>query len=157
MKILLPMDDSKYSEEALRTVLTQFEKRGAQVRVLHVIEPVTAFVTAGFVPEFANSHVAIEEDRRKQAKALVALAAQKLRKAGFKATEEIETGDAKTVIIDHAAHWDADLIVLGSHGLKGLSRFLMGSVSDAVIRHAGCSVQVVRPRGSRKVARAHKS
>jgi nucleotide-binding universal stress UspA family protein len=50
------------------------------------------------------------------------------------------------VILDDAEKWPADLIVLGSHGLKGLNRFLLGSVSDAVSRHAACSVQVVRVR-----------
>jgi len=40
------------------------------------------------------------------------------------------------MIIDSAEQWHADLIVLGSHGRKGLDRFLMGSVSDAVTRHS---------------------
>jgi nucleotide-binding universal stress UspA family protein len=48
------------------------------------------------------------------------------------------------VILDTAAKWHADLIVIGSHGRKGLDRFLLGSVSEAVARHAPCSVQIVR-------------
>jgi nucleotide-binding universal stress UspA family protein len=108
------------------------------------------------VPEFTATTVVMERERRKQAKTLVANAAAKLRKAGFKAAEAVDDGDAKTVILDHAKKWHADLIVLGSHGLKGLGRFLMGSVSDAVIRHANCSVFVVRPRGAAKSARARR-
>jgi nucleotide-binding universal stress UspA family protein len=57
---------------------------------------------------------------------------------------DIEWGDPKSKIIDAAAAWPADLIVLGSHGRTGLDRFLMGSVSDAVMRHAHCSVELVR-------------
>jgi nucleotide-binding universal stress UspA family protein len=51
-------------------------------------------------------------------------------------------------IIDHAAEWHADLIVAGSHGWEGLNRFLLGSVSESVVRHAPCSVEVVRTRSA---------
>jgi nucleotide-binding universal stress UspA family protein len=144
MKILLPMDESPYSQAALRVIVSQFNKRGAHVRVLHVVEPVAVYVTAGIVPEFVESHPEVERERREQGKALVARTAKKLRQAGFAASEGVEFGDAKAVILDQAKKWNADLIVMGSHGLKGLGRFLMGSVSDAVIRHAACSVQIVR-------------
>lgn len=45
----------------------------------------------------------------------------------------------------HLRTWNADLIMLGSHGKRGLDRFLLGSVSEAVSRHAPCSVEIVRP------------
>jgi nucleotide-binding universal stress UspA family protein len=156
MKILLPIDDSPYSQEALRVLVAQFQKRGSQVRVLHVVEPVTAYITAGLVPELVESTVSIEQQRRKQAKTLLAHAVAKLCRAGWQASEALDRGDTKTVILDHAEKWNADLILLGSHGLKGLGRFLMGSVSDAVIRHADCSVLVVRSRRAAKSARRRK-
>ena len=83
---------------------------------------------------------------------LVDRAAGKLRRAGFKAAGVVEKGDAKSVIVDYAGKWGADLIVVGSHGLTGLKRVLMGSVSAAVMRDAKCSVQVVRmpPKRARR-------
>jgi nucleotide-binding universal stress UspA family protein len=48
------------------------------------------------------------------------------------------------LILKEAADWGADLIVLGSHGRRGFSRFLLGSVSEAVASHAPCSVEVIR-------------
>jgi nucleotide-binding universal stress UspA family protein len=156
MRILLPIDDSPYSQEALRLLLTQFQKRGTQVRVLHVVEPVTAYFTAGMVPELVETTVSIERQRRNQAKTLLAQVVAKLRRAGWQASEALDLGDTKTVILDHADKWNANLILLGSHGLKGLGRFLMGRVSDAVIRHADCSVLVVRPRRAAKSARRRK-
>jgi nucleotide-binding universal stress UspA family protein len=69
----------------------------------------------------------------------------------------VEQGDTKSRIVDYAANWHADLIVLGSHGWKGLGRFLMGSVSEAVTRHARCSVEVVRCRSTVKPARRRSS
>jgi nucleotide-binding universal stress UspA family protein len=76
--------------------------------------------------------------------------AGRLRVAGFNAASEVRsTGDARLAILDAAAAWPADLIVLGSHGRSGLDRFLLGSVSEGVVRHATCSVQVVRrPRAA---------
>jgi nucleotide-binding universal stress UspA family protein len=144
MRILLPVDDSPYSQEAVRSLVAEFQTRGAEVRVLHVIEPVRAYVTAGMVPEIVIDNVQIEAERLKQSTALVASTAQKLRNAGFATTEAVERGDPKSVILENAEKWPADLIILGCHGLKGMSRFLMGSVSDAVARHAACSVHVAR-------------
>ncbi len=124
---------------------------------MHVVEPVTAYISAGMVPHFVPYVAEVEEDRKKQAKTLVYCAARELRKAGFKASEAVEAGDPKARIIDRAAEWKADLIIVGSHGWKGLNRFLMGSVSDAVVRHAECSVEVVRiptrPRRSKRSGR----
>jgi len=62
----------------------------------------------------------------------------------MKVTSAVAQGDPKSLIIDAAEEWHADLIVLGSHGRNSLDRFLMGSVSDAIVRHAHCSVEVVR-------------
>jgi nucleotide-binding universal stress UspA family protein len=157
MRILLAIDESHFSEEALRTVLAQMRTRGAEVRVLNVIDPVSGYVSADLFPHLVAHTARIEEDRQKQAKELVRGAARKLRKAGFKASEIVDIGDPKTKIVEHARKWRADLVVLGSHGLKGLDRFLMGSVSEAVSHHADCSVEIVRGRKARKRVNARES
>jgi nucleotide-binding universal stress UspA family protein len=46
--------------------------------------------------------------------------------------------------LSEAAEWEADLIVVGSHGRRGVNRFLLGSVSEAVALHANCSVEIIR-------------
>ena len=73
-------------------------------------------------------------------------------------TTAVELGSPKSKIIDTAAEWHADLIVLGSHGRTGLDRFLLGSLPDSVLRHAHCSVELVRlPRpaeGSKRISRS---
>jgi nucleotide-binding universal stress UspA family protein len=53
-------------------------------------------------------------------------------------------GDPKSQIIDAAKEWRADMIIMGSHGWSGLNRFLMGSVSEGVVRHSHCSVEIIR-------------
>jgi len=72
-----------------------------------------------------------------------------LRGAGFKAETAVEVGDVRERILDSASEWRADLIVLGSHGKRGLQRFLLGSVAEFVARHARCSVHIIRtPAGN---------
>ena len=144
MKILLPIDRSNFSEEALKTVVSLVRPKRHQVHVLHVIEHGSVYLSADIVPHRVKETVQMKRDEQAEARALVDRAATKLRRAGLAATGIVESGDAKSVILDYAGKWGADLIVIGSHGLKGLSRVLMGSVSDAVVQKARCSVQVVR-------------
>jgi nucleotide-binding universal stress UspA family protein len=59
-------------------------------------------------------------------------------------TTEVAPGDAASLLLDTARDHKADLLVVGSHGSTGLDRFLLGSVSEKVLRHAGCSVLIVR-------------
>ncbi len=84
------------------------------------------------------------ESETQRAQDLVKNAAERLRSAGFDASTSVREGDPKMVILDCATEWRADLIVVGSHGRKGVTRFLLGSVSEAVARHAYCSVEIVR-------------
>jgi universal stress protein A len=146
MRILLPLDLSRFSQEALRVLAAQVRPGENEVRVLHVIEPIGTLVSAAMVPRIAAQTAQIEREREKEAHQLVERAAATLRKGGLKARGVVERGDPKAKIVAQAQKWNADLIVMGSHGLRGLSHFLMGSVSETVLRHAPCSVQVVRLR-----------
>jgi nucleotide-binding universal stress UspA family protein len=154
MKILLAIEESHYSREAIRILQQQFRIENAEIRVLSVVEPISVYISADMLPHFTPQAEAIEEDRRKQAMDLVSQVAKELRGAGFQATESIDLGDAKTKIIENATDWQADLIVMGSHGWKGLNRFLLGSVSDAVARHAPCSVEIVRLKPAPAITKA---
>ena len=144
MKILLAMDDSKFSEAALRMMLSRYRHEETEVRVLHVVEPIALamppLMAEGYAPELDE----VRKEQLKLARELVAKAAEKLHAAGFQADTAIYEGNARTGIIDLAAEWHADLIVVGSHGRKGLDRFLLGTVSEYVARHALCSVEIVR-------------
>jgi nucleotide-binding universal stress UspA family protein len=58
----------------------------------------------------------------------------------------VRRGDPRSVILEEAKEWDADLIVVGSHGYTGIKRLLLGSVAQSVVSHAPCSVEVVRQK-----------
>jgi nucleotide-binding universal stress UspA family protein len=142
MKILLAIDGSKFSEAATQAVIAQAKPQDTEVRVLHVIDALT-----NQLPEMTCYYPGIEHARdaqRKPAEALVAKTAKLLRSKGLQVTTTVELGSPKSKILDTAADWHADLIVLGSHGRTGLDRFLMGSLPDSVLRHAHCSVELVR-------------
>jgi nucleotide-binding universal stress UspA family protein len=150
MKILLGVDDSRCSQEAVRTVIEEFRPRGTEVHVVHAIEPISAYFSAEYFPHFVSKIEGVEKDRLEEAGALVKKVCAEIRKAGFRTSQVIVRGDARAVLLDSAAAWKPDLIVVGSHGLKGLNLLLMGSVSEAVVRNAPCSVQVVRVQQQRE-------
>jgi nucleotide-binding universal stress UspA family protein len=86
---------------------------------------------------------------QKQARNTVDRAIQKLKPKLHKTISldaGLVPGSPRSAILDEAERWGADLIVLGSHGYRGWQRFLLGSVSQAVVSHAKCSVEVVRCR-----------
>jgi nucleotide-binding universal stress UspA family protein len=140
MKVLLAIDDSKYSEAATQALIAQAKPRETEVRVLHVIESFVFLYEGGYVVDWKP----VIEEFRKKGETLLTQTAQVLRTAGFQVATAMEEGSPKSVIVDFAAKWPADLVVMGSHGSNVLERFFLGSVSEAVMRHAPCSVQIVR-------------
>lgn len=147
MKVLLAVDGSSFSDRATRLVVDQFRPEATEARVLHVDEwprdlPASLAFAEG--PGAAAAIVAAHDLRRANAAALVERAVDQLKHAGFRTTSAVVQGDARQNILDQATVWEADLIVLGSHGRTGVTRVLLGSVSDSVSRHAPCSVAIVR-------------
>jgi nucleotide-binding universal stress UspA family protein len=143
MKILIAIDGSDFSQAALKSVIERPWPPKTEAKVMHVVEPPSLLMgreMGGYDPEFEMVWKALRE----QAKELVEKAAEKLREAKFHVSTELVEGDPKSQIIDAANQWHADMIVLGSHGRTGLGRFLMGSVSQDVVRHAHCSVEIIR-------------
>jgi nucleotide-binding universal stress UspA family protein len=148
MKILLAIDDSPCSRMAIDWVLRELRPERSDVTVLHVDEwPKGMPNELAFAQgrEAAETVLEAHHAQRLRVDALVSDAKHRLEAAHFAVATEIRGGDARREILDCAAGWHADLIVLGSHGRHGLERLLLGSVSESVVRHASCSVSVVRP------------
>ena len=140
MNILVAVDDSQFTPDVLKAVISQFRPENTQVRVVHVLQPITTMpppqMDARYAPEL--------EAQKERGRKLVEDCGNELRKAGFSVTVHLEVGDVRERIIDSAEEWPADLIVVGSHGRDTLMRFLLGSVAESVARHANCSVEIVR-------------
>jgi len=140
MKILIGLDDSKFSGDVIRSVVGQFRTENTEVLVIHVLQPVEPVAP----PEMAQGYAPELEDQKEPAHALVDRAAGELRAAGFKTHTAVEVGDVRESILDAAAKWDADLLVVGSHGHRGIQSLLLGSVAESFARGAKCSVEIVR-------------
>jgi nucleotide-binding universal stress UspA family protein len=150
MKILLAVDGSEFSEAASQALISQMHREGAEVLVLRIVEPIIFAIPPQMSAGYAPEQVEIIQEERRHAQESVKQTSQALRAAGFNVTSRVVEAEARNGILDIAAEWHADLIVLGSHGRKGLQRFLLGSVAEYVARHADCSVEIVR------VPRKHK-
>jgi nucleotide-binding universal stress UspA family protein len=145
LKILLAIDDSRFSEAAVQMVASQCRPESTEVRVLHILEPITAlFPAMNYQPLDSPTWDRLQKESSARGHDLVAKATERLRAAGFHADAMVREGITRPDIVDIAAEWGADLIMLGAHGRRGLERLLLGSVSDFVARHAKCSVEIVR-------------
>ena len=146
MRILVAVDGSAYSDAVLDEVSQRPWPSGSEILVMNAFElPLAATPEVwSLPPDYFDK---LERAVHTGASSIVAAAVEKL-------TSELGPavvvkgksipGSPKRVIVDEAEGWKADLIMLGSHGYPAWERLLLGSVSQAVVSHAKCSVEVVR-------------
>lgn len=137
--ILVPVDGSQGSQKALELAVEQARKFGAKVFVLFVVESPGRFFSPGY------SYADLIESTRKWGNEVVAQVSEQLHRAGLKAFDAyVEDGLPAQVILQRAKDWEADLIVMGTHGRRGLDRLLLGSVAEEVVRCSPIPVLTVR-------------
>ena len=142
MRILLATDGSKDSQAA-----------AAYLKLLP-LPPSTAvrIVTVAPLPVFAADVTAVSELKGAvidRAREVVDRARIGLAERGFVIETDVALGDPRVEIVRQAEEWKADLVVVGARGLGTVKRLLLGSISDAVARHAPCPVLVVKGRRRR--------
>lgn len=151
MRILLAIDGSPHSQVAVDEVARRPWPSTSTIRIISVIQPYTPPAT-----EFVLAGETLEDMRQQQAasaKEITTHAGEALKASGLSTETAVREGDPRSSIVDEADEWNADLIVVGSHGRTGLTRWLLGSVAQAIVGHASCSVEVVRQRESRRAPR----
>lgn len=153
-KILVPYDGSKYAENALdKAIHVAKLTRDSEVVILTVIEEVNA-PTAVFDTKIRNYKTGepttlssylrdLQKDMRYKMMNRLDLLRQRYRNS-VKIKTLVSVGRPEVKIIEYANNQHADLIVMGSRGLTGISRFLMGSVSRTVSEKVKCTVMIVR-------------
>lgn len=144
MKILLAIDGSPCSDAAVEEVARRPWPDGSSVMVLTALEPPVPPTPHAWAlpPSYFDD---LQAARRKQGQNIVDDATQKLKSNKTVSVDAVLVpGSPRPVIVDEAESWGADLIVLGSHGYSAWKRLLLGSVSQAVVSHAKCSIEVVR-------------
>lgn len=144
LRILLATDGSECSKAAARSIAERPWPSGTAFRILSIVEPSAPLLpTPYFNPEKMEELRGKDMQRAQEA---VASAEGILCGAGLKATSTVAVPVAtpKELILSEAAEWATDLIVVGSHGRRGIDRLVLGSVSEAVALHAKCSVEIIR-------------
>ena len=150
LKVLLAVDGSEGSRHATEAIAARPWPSGTEIRVFSVVELGMSALQGAFeIPTFDTAH--LESQRAaamKRTEEAIDSALKILEAAGLTTSESISVlaASPKELILQEAAEWPADWIVLGSHGSSGLSRFLIGSTSETVATHATCSVEVVRQK-----------
>jgi nucleotide-binding universal stress UspA family protein len=142
-EILVAVDNSEPSAAALDLAVelgTAFE---SSVTVLHVVDPAALAAAAGDAG--ASAAVEIELDEMQTAgKSLLDEVCGRVRKAGLQATPVLRDGAPAATIIDTAKRSNCDLIVMGTHGRRGVARLFLGSTAEAVLRESDVPVLVKR-------------
>ena len=156
-KILLASDGSETGTHAMEVAVEFCEQTGSELHLVYVGED--AYSATLVYPEAADPEWVereepvltgqLQQQFEQMSHRVLDTQAEKVREAGGTiAQAHLRMGEAATEIVDLAEELGAGLVVLGSRGLGGIRRALMGSVSDSVVRHAHCPVLVVRKNKS---------
>ena len=146
-RILVPVDFSAHSDLALRHATTLADRFGATVEVLHVVEdPFVsgAWSTGVSVPNIPELLTDLVKAARAKLDDMKAAAASKGLRLTATVLTTVLTGEPADSISDYARTGEFDLIVMGTHGRRGVSHALIGSVAERVVRKAPCPVLTVR-------------
>ena len=139
-KVLVAIDEDPVAAHAAEVGVELAGRLNAQVALIYVIDPALVLN-----PEAGIGADELAQKAREDAARLV---------AGFRARLQLDTralgfiplGSPGSEIVKAAREWEADVIVIGSHGRRGITRALVGSVAEAVMRHAPCPVLVARTK-----------
>lgn len=139
-RILVPVDGSEQSRDAIEFALAEFPD--AEMHLLHVINPADAgYSVQASMPTFSEEWY----DRQKeQAEKLFSDVESGATDFAGHFEEFVEVGKPTHTIVQHAEEHDVDQIVMGSHGRSGVSRILLGSVAETVVRRSPVPITVVR-------------
>ena len=146
MKILLATDGSESAREAVDYVMRFPFPKASEVTVLTVIDQ-DVFKDEDMQGLNDEQESALQETEklvREEAQELLARETQRLRNAGLSESGELRIGHPAEEIVRAAEQLDSDCVIVGSHGMSGVKRFLLGSVSDHVLQYAPCSVLIVK-------------
>ncbi|HBR21838.1 MAG TPA: hypothetical protein DD713_04625 [Nitrospiraceae bacterium] len=142
MKVLVPVDGSKYSMEALKVAIDYAKTKGANICLINV----AAFIEGIDLEISASERERLNETLTKRADYIVQQACGVLTAEDVIATcgHVVAASSVPEAIIDYAEKEKIDLIIIGSRGLSPSSRFKIGSVASKVVSHSPCSVHVVK-------------
>lgn len=144
-RILVAVDGGPSSELAIAQAVGLAKQLAAEVKVLFVVDDSELFFEAAYLVDPTEIVRGMIHVGRKA----LAVAALCFENAGVRCLTElaerpVSPGDISATIVDRAEHWPADLIIMGTHGRRGVRRVIMGSVSEGVVSKSGKPVLLIR-------------
>jgi nucleotide-binding universal stress UspA family protein len=151
IRILIGNDGSPEAEAAVCAVCSRSWPAGAMARIIAVpqtLAPVDAPNFALAAQSLLASETFLKTDRAERHRLSVVIdeSAKKLQDAGLDVSSVVEDGNPSQVLLQECRHWHPDTVFVGACGLGRVERLLLGSVSESLVTHAPCSVEVVRER-----------
>lgn len=145
VRILVGIDGSPGSEEAVQAVASRAWPAGSEVKLVVVDDPLVPTIVGGLIPPLVKSIKESNAEDRALSEAILARAAAMLSGTEVNVSTVIRQGDPKKELPQAAEEWGADCIFVGSAGFSNrFERFVLGSISAAVAARAHCSVEVIR-------------
>ena len=141
-RILCASDFSKTSGKALISAIDLAKANRARLTIVHAHVPIVPLVPEQYLE--ASTWDRVDTETRRWAERQVEKLVEKARKLGVRASAMMATGDPAQQIVRMARSKRADLIMVGTHGRRGFSKFFLGSVAERVIATAPCPVMTVR-------------
>jgi len=151
-RILCPFDFTSPSREGLEMAISLAQAFGAELHVLHVIVTPPAYVMAqpNYVQPILEDEARLAPKMARQREPEIAAEVEALGGSDVLAKIAVQEGLHEDLVIrEYAEQIAADLIVMASHGRRGLARFFLGSTTERVLRGAPCPVMIVRPKAVR--------
>ncbi|MDR7270239.1 nucleotide-binding universal stress UspA family protein [Pelomonas saccharophila] len=142
--ILVPVDGSPTADKGLTEAIAMARLAGSRLRLIHVVNEQSIVIGAEGFPDTTAEVIAL---MREAGEAILAAARQRVEDAGLPVDvlmREVFGSRIGDSVLDEAAHWPADLIVIGTHGRRGLRRLVLGSDAEHILRSAAVPVLLVR-------------
>ena len=140
-KVLVPVDFTTHTEKLVEYALTLAASFEADVELVHVVESFIGYDMLLVHPSFEQMRIDLKEKADEKMKNLVV---EQVDFSG-KVTGKVLVGDVVEQILEYADTSEADLMIVGTHGTKGLEKVLMGSVATRVSKKSPCPILIVNP------------
>ncbi len=140
----MPTDGSVISELAIEEALKMAEKLNAEITVLHVVPSISPLVAAPYSVLPGKTYKSISSELEKSGLEIIDKVKDNYKDTKVVFNMKILNGDAAQTICNEAKEGRYDLIVMANRGLGEIKQFLMGSVSNKVVKHADCSVLIFK-------------
>ncbi len=143
-KFLVPTDGSEKSKKAVAKAIDLAKKLDAEVTIMHVTPSVSPLLLSPYTGPASDAFKTVIDELERKGTTLLNDTKQEYADSGVKITTKMAHGDPSIEITQEAKRGEYDLIIMSNRGLSEIKQFLMGSVSSRVVKHAACTVMIIK-------------